>query len=170
MALHAPSPLICPSTPSDPGPGPSSVPSVAAAAALAAHKQAPQFTLSELNFSDLSPDPLHQFRTWFSAAQSTGVVSPETVCLSTASLPSGRVTSRNWGTSQKSKDVQANSWVSLAFWWREVERQVRVEGRVERMSQEESQKYFDTRARGSRIGAWASRQSGRIEGREVLEG
>ncbi|KFY59270.1 hypothetical protein V497_04423 [Pseudogymnoascus sp. VKM F-4516 (FW-969)] len=94
MALHAPSPLICPSTPSDPGPGPSSVPSVAAAAALAAHKQAPQFTLSELNFSDLSPDPLHQFRTWFSAAQSTGVVSPETVCLSTASLPSGRVTSR----------------------------------------------------------------------------
>jgi pyridoxamine 5'-phosphate oxidase len=82
----------------------------------------------------------------------------------------GFVIYSNWGTSQKSKDVQANSWVSLAFWWREVERQVRVEGRVERMSQAESQKYFDTRARGSRIGAWASRQSGRIEGREVLEG
>ena len=130
-------------------------------------------------------DPLHQFREWYTAAQEAGVVSPETVCLSTASLPSGRVTSRfvylkemdgrgfviysNWGTSQKSKDVQGNSWVSLAFWWREQERQVRIEGRVERLSVEESQRYFDTRARGSRIGAWASRQSGRIEGREVLE-
>lgn len=114
------------------------------------------------------------------------MVSPETVCLSTASLPSGRVTSRyvylkemdgrgfvvysNWGTSRKSKDVETNQWVSLAFWWREMERQVRVEGRVEMLGQEESQAYFDTRARGSRIGAWASRQSGRIGGREVLEG
>lgn len=114
------------------------------------------------------------------------MASPETVCLSTAALPGGRVTSRfvylkemdgrgfvvysNWGTSRKSKDVETNDWVSLAFWWREMERQVRIEGRVERLSLEESQAYFDTRARGSRIGAWASRQSGRIEGREVLEG
>ncbi|KFY80184.1 hypothetical protein V499_00941 [Pseudogymnoascus sp. VKM F-103] len=187
MALHAPrSPLICPSTPSDPGPGPSCIPSIAVAAAEAAHNQAPQFMLSSLNLSDLSSDPLQQFRSWYISAQTSGVVSPETVCLSTASLPSGRVTSRyvylkemdgrgfvvysNWGTSQKSKDVEANSWVSLAFWWREQERQVRIEGRVEKMSQEESQKYFDTRARGSKIGAWASRQSGRIDGREVLEG
>ncbi|KFY08652.1 hypothetical protein V491_08417, partial [Pseudogymnoascus sp. VKM F-3775] len=69
-------------TPSDPGPGPASAsaPSVAAAtaAAFAAHKQAPQFTLSSLNFSDLAVDPLHQFREWYTAAQEAGVVSPET--------------------------------------------------------------------------------------------
>ncbi|KFY28415.1 hypothetical protein V493_02943, partial [Pseudogymnoascus sp. VKM F-4281 (FW-2241)] len=79
MALHAAkSPLICPSTPSEPGPGSSSrpVPSVAAAtaaAAAAAHKQAAQFTLNSLDFSDLSPDPLEQFREWYKAAQSAGV-------------------------------------------------------------------------------------------------
>ena len=65
----------------------------------------------------------------------------------------------NWGTSRKAQDVQENPYASLAFWWREVERQVRVEGRVERMSREESQEYFRVRARGSKIGAWASQQT-----------
>lgn len=82
----------------------------------------------------------------------------------------GFVIYSNWGTSQKAKDVESNPWASLAFWWRELERQVRVEGRVERLTLEESQVYYDTRIRGSRIGAWASRQSQVIEGREVLEG
>ncbi len=66
--------------------------------------------------------------------------------------------------------METNPWASLAFWWRELERQVRVEGRVERLTKEESQIYFDTRIRGSRIGAWASRQSEVIESREVLGG
>ena len=112
--------------------------------------------------------------------------SPETVCLSTASLVSGRITSRfvylkeldnrgfviysNWGTSQKARDIESNPQAALAFWWKDLERQVRVEGKVERLSRKESQVYFDTRVRGSRIGAWASRQSQKIEGREVLEG
>lgn len=107
------------------------------------------------------------------------------MCLSTASLPSGKITSRfvylkeldkkgfviysNWGTSQKAKDVASNPQASLAFWWKDLERQVRVEGRVERLSREESQVYFDTRVRGSRIGAWASRQSQKIDSRETLE-
>lgn len=55
--------------------------------------------------------------------------------------------------------MESNKWAGLAFWWREVERQVRVEGRVERMTREESQAYFGVRARGSKIGAWASRQT-----------
>lgn len=76
----------------------------------------------------------------------------------------------NWGTSQKARDVESNPQAALAFWWKDLERQVRVEGRVERLSTQESQVYFDTRVRGSRIGAWASRQSQKIEGREVLEG
>lgn len=114
---------------------------------------------------------------------------PETVCLSTASLPSGRVSSRyvylkeldlrgfviysNWGSSGKAADVASNPRASLAFWWREMERQVRVEGTCERMSAQESQVYFDTRIRGSRVGAWASEQSRVLGeedgGREVLE-
>lgn len=82
----------------------------------------------------------------------------------------GFVIYSNWGTSQKARDVEWNKWASLTFWWREVERQIRVEGKVERLTDSESQVYFDTRIRGSRLGAWASRQSEVLEGREHLEG
>lgn len=75
----------------------------------------------------------------------------------------GFVIYSNFGTSRKAADLESNKWASLVFWWKPLERQVRVEGRAERLSDEESQRYFDTRARGSRMGAWASRQS------EVLE-
>ena len=79
----------------------------------------------------------------------------------------------NWGTSRKADDVRSNPQASLAFWWAELERQVRVEGKVERLSKAESQTYFGLRARGSRVGAWASEQSKVLEenegGREVLE-
>ena len=83
----------------------------------------------------------------------------------------GFVVYSNWATSRKARDIQTNPYAALTFWWREVERQVRVEGRVERLTPEASQVYFDTRIRGSRIGAWASRQSEVLEGEsEVLEG
>ncbi|TVY84246.1 Pyridoxamine 5'-phosphate oxidase, partial [Lachnellula suecica] len=150
------------------------------------NSQADQYTKGALERSQLDPtSPFTQFHTWFTHAQSHAVHQPETVCLSTASLPSGRVSARmvylkeldskgfviysNFGTSKKSYDIASNQWASLTFWWRELERQVRVEGRVERLSTEESQVYFDTRIRGSRVGAWASRQSEVIAGREVLE-
>lgn len=118
---------------------------------------------------------------------------PETVTLSTAELPSGRVSSRmvylkelddkgwviysNWGTSRKAKDVESNPYASLCFWWKPLERQVRVEGPCERLTLEESQIYYDTRARGSRIGAWASQQTSVLipdgsagdDGRAMLE-
>jgi pyridoxamine 5'-phosphate oxidase len=83
---------------------------------------------------------------------------------------SGFIIYSNFGTSRKWQDLEGNKWASLTFWWRELERQVRVEGKCERMSSEESQVYFDTRIRGSKIGAWASRQSEVIEDRKVLEG
>ncbi|KAI2468915.1 pyridoxamine 5'-phosphate oxidase [Annulohypoxylon bovei var. microspora] len=142
-----------------------------------AHGQAEQFTRGVLARSDLDPiSPIRQFHKWFAAAQRSGLVAhPETCCLSTASLPSGRVSSRvvymkeldaegfviysNFGTSKKAQDLATNPWASLSFWWEDLERQVRVEGRASRLTREESQKYFDTRARGSRIGAWSSRQS-----------
>ena len=150
------------------------------------NSQADQYTNGSLTRSQLSIDPFTQFHTWFTHAQAKGVHQPETVCLSTAALPSGRVSARmvylkeldakgfviysNFGTSRKSRDLDGNKWASLTFWWRELERQVRVEGLTERMSSEESQKYFDTRIRGSRVGAWASRQSEAIQDRGVLEG
>lgn len=147
--------------------------------------QAEQYTKGALEASDLSPSPLDQFHAWFSHAQQHGVHQPETVTISTAQLPSGRVSARmvylkelddkgfviysNWATSRKSGDVRSNPQASLTFWWRELERQVRVEGPVERMTSEESQKYYDTRIRGSRIGAWASQQSHVLQGREELD-
>lgn len=151
------------------------------------HSQADQYTKGALSLDQLDPkSPFTQFHTWFTTAQQNGVHQPETVCLSTASLPSGRVSARmvylkeldakgfviysNFGTSKKAKDIENNKWASLTFWWREMERQVRVEGQVERMSSEESQVYYDTRIRGSRIGAWASKQSQVLKGREELEG
>ena len=150
------------------------------------NSQADQYKKGSLERSQLDPNPFTQFHSWFTHSQQNGVHQPETVCLSTASLPSGRVSARmvylkeldtkgfviysNFGTSKKSKDLAGNKWASLTFWWREVERQVRVEGMCERMSSEESQKYFDTRIRGSRVGAWASRQSETIASRELLDG
>lgn len=98
----------------------------------------------------------------------------------------GFVVYSNFGTSRKGRDLfgsedgtsEGNRWASLTFWWEGLERQVRVEGKVERLSKEESQRYYDTRVRGSRIGAWASRQSavlkpsgdGEDDGRRMLEG
>ncbi|UKZ47122.1 hypothetical protein TrVGV298_001336 [Trichoderma virens] len=137
----------------------------------------PQFTLSQLHRHDLNPSsPIPQFNAWFSLAQRTPSISqPEACTLSTAQLPSGRVSSRvvylkeldshgfvmytNLGTSRKAHDLQTNPHASLVFYWPPLQRQVRVEGITETYSREESQKYFDTRVRGSRIGAWASRQS-----------
>lgn len=82
----------------------------------------------------------------------------------------GFVIYSNWGTSQKAWDVASNPCVALCFWWKGVERQVRVEGVGERLSEEESQLYFRTRERGSRVGAWASRQSVVLEpGKEGIE-
>ncbi|PQE05262.1 pyridoxamine 5 -phosphate oxidase protein [Rutstroemia sp. NJR-2017a BVV2] len=146
---------------------------------------AEQYLKGALDRSDLSPNPFTQFHTWFAHAQTHSVHQPETVCFSTASLPSGRVSARmvylkeldhsgfviysNWGTSRKAADIASNPYASLTFWWRELERQVRVEGPVERLSMQESQVYYDVRARGSRVGAWASRQSEVLTGREQLE-
>ncbi|KAL7820939.1 pyridoxamine 5'-phosphate oxidase [Trichoderma gracile] len=141
------------------------------------HGQAPQFTLSRLHRRDLNPtSPIPQFHAWFSLAQRTPSISqPEACTLSTAELPSGRVSSRvvylkeldahgfvmytNLGTSRKARDLATNPHASLVFYWPPLQRQVRVEGITETNSREESQTYFDTRVRGSRIGAWASRQS-----------
>lgn len=139
--------------------------------------RAAQFTSSTLHLHSLHPNPYQQFHTWFQhpTLHTTPSPVPETCTLSTALLPSGRVSSRmvylkeldergfviysNWGTSQKARDFATNKHVALCFWWKGLERQVRVEGVAERLTEEESQLYFATRERGSRVGAWASRQT-----------
>ena len=181
MSVAAPksSKLICELLPSWPAsPALRSLPSIVAPGEASADShypsQAAQFKVGSLHRSHLHPSPFTQFHNWFSDCRIAGTV-PETVTLSTAHLPSGRVSSRmvylkeldergfviysNWGTSQKAKDVESNKHVALCFWWKATERQVRVEGVGERLSKEESYVYFKTRARGSRIGAHASQQS-----------
>jgi pyridoxamine 5'-phosphate oxidase len=128
-------------------------------------------------------DPIEQFVTWWREAERSGLLLPESVTLATAT-PDGRPSARlvllkgvsgggfvfftNYG-SRKARELDANPWAALAFHWVPLQRQVRVEGRVERVSQEESAAYFASRPRGSRIGAWASRQSEPIASRSLLE-
>ncbi|KAK0382185.1 pyridoxamine 5'-phosphate oxidase [Colletotrichum limetticola] len=170
-------------------PPPESEKLIFAPAGSSQNTRADQFTLGRLSLPSLHPtSPTHQFNTWFTAAQQTHAVShPETCTLSTASLPSGRVSARmvylkeldakggfvvytNLGTSRKAADLASNPHASLTFWWEALQRQVRVEGRAERLTREESQVYYDTRVRGSRIGAWASRQSQVLEPQEGVKG
>lgn len=147
--------------------------------------QAQQYTKGSLDETQLDPSPFTQFDIWFKHANEEKVHQPETVTFSTAELPSGRVSARmvylkemddrgfviysNWGTSRKASDVASNPHAALTFWWHELERQVRVEGACERLTSEESQVYYDTRIRGSRIGAWASQQSKVLKDRSELE-
>jgi len=143
-----------------------------------------QYLSGQLDRENLNDNPFLQFHEWFEQASKT-VTMPEATTLSRAHLPSGRVSARmvylkeldnkgfviysNWDTSRKSEDIRSNKHASLTFWWKEMERQVRVEGITERLTSEQSQLYYDTRIRGSRIGAWASRQSAKLKGREELE-
>lgn len=125
-----------------------------------------------LSPSSVLPSPLDQFRAWFTEIQGK-VLEPEsmTLCTSTASgIPSARVVLfkqldpfgfvfyTNY-TSRKSGELAENPRAALVFYWREVHRQVRVVGRVERVSREESEAYYQSRPVGSRLGAWASKQS-----------
>lgn len=133
-----------------------------------------------LSPSTVSPSPLDQFRTWFTAAQ--GVVNePEAMSLSTATasgIPSSRfvlfkeldergfVFFTNY-TSRKSAELAQNPQAALAFYWRETYQQVRVVGRVEKVTPEETAAYFKSRPVGSQLGAWASRQSTVVDEGEV---
>lgn len=136
-----------------------------------------------LSEDEAGPDPIALFGRWYEDARRTGVYLHEAVCLATAT-PVGAPAARmmllkgfdprgfrfftNYG-SRKADELQANDKAALLFHWSLLHRQVRVEGTVERISQEESAEYFRTRPRGSRIGAWASQQSSVLGGREQLE-
>ncbi len=135
-----------------------------------------------LRRGDLDTDPVRQFARWFAEAE--GVVrAPEAMALATADAtgaPSVRMVLLKQAdenglaffthyTSRKGRELEANSRAALLLYWDPLGRQVRVEGRVERVPPSESDAYFETRPHGARVSALASRQSEVIESREELE-
>ena len=136
-----------------------------------------------LREEDLAEDPIVQFRTWFDEARASGLPMPEAMTLATSDVdgrPSARIVllhgiDKNGFVfhtnyeSRKGRELGANPRAALVLYWQPLGRQVRVEGDIERVSEEESAQYFRTRPRGGQLGAWASRQSEQIEGRDVLE-
>jgi pyridoxamine 5'-phosphate oxidase len=136
-----------------------------------------------LRETDVDTNPLRQFRRWFDEAQAAEVVEPDAMFLATATpdgRPSGRVVLlRGFDErgfvfftnyeSRKGQELVTNPRAALVFFWDALDRQVRVEGRVERTSSAESDAYYKTRPRGSQIGAWASPQSAMLPGREALD-
>ena len=137
-----------------------------------------------LDAADLPDDPVALFDAWFAEAQTADTREPNAMTLATATaagVPSARmvllkgVDARGFAfytnlESRKGHELDANPNAALVFWWPEVERQVRVEGRVERVSDDEADAYFASRPRGSRLGAWASPQSQPIADRSVIDG
>ncbi|XP_051191247.1 pyridoxine/pyridoxamine 5'-phosphate oxidase 1, chloroplastic isoform X2 [Lolium perenne] len=137
----------------------------------------------ELLEHEVIPDPFDQFRKWFDEAVTANLREPNAMALTTVSK-AGKPSSRmvllkgfdkhgfvwytNYG-SQKAHDLSENSNAALLFYWNEMNRQVRVEGLVQKVSEEESEKYFHSRPRGSQLGAIVSKQSTVISGRDVLQ-
>jgi len=141
------------------------------------------YKAGELNKSDLELDPIKQFLKWYEAYNDTRAKDPNAFTLSTVSRegqPSARVLLlkgvdkggfefyTNY-ESDKGQEMANNPKVALSFFWPSLERQVRVEGVAEKLSESESTAYFKSRPHGSQVGAWVSPQSTVIESREYLE-
>src|SRR5215831_9107313 len=136
-----------------------------------------------LRRSDLDPNPIRQFANWFTAAIEADIRDVNAMSLATAdhdARPSVRIVLlksfdqdgfvffTNYESS-KGKQLKANPYAALGFYWIELDRQIRISGKVEKTSREESQAYFHSRPVGSQLGAWASRQSEIIDARRVLD-
>jgi pyridoxamine 5'-phosphate oxidase len=132
---------------------------------------------------DLDPDPIKQFSNWFTAAIEAEIRDVNAMSLATAgrdAKPSVRVVLlkgfdqdgfvffTNY-ESEKGVQLEANPYASLAFYWIELDRQIRIAGKTEKTSRQESEGYFHSRPIGSQLGAWASRQSEVLDGRRVLD-
>ncbi|MDJ1480646.1 pyridoxamine 5'-phosphate oxidase [Cytophagaceae bacterium DM2B3-1] len=141
-----------------------------------------EYTLKELDITTTSDDPFAQFQQWFNEAIGAKVPEPNAMHLATVSAdghPSGRIVllkgldSKGFTfftnyESRKGQEMKGHEFASLTFFWPELERQLRIEGHIEKVSDTESDIYFQSRPRGSQIGAWASPQSTVIESRDIL--
>ena len=142
-----------------------------------------EYTKETLDVSSIAKDPIRQFEKWFDEALRAEVLEPNAMTLSTVT-ESGRPSARivllkgleqgkflfyTNHQSQKGKELENNPAGALTFFWPELERQVRIEGISHRVDSTTSEKYFQSRPRGSQIGAWASPQSSVIGDRSLLE-
>lgn len=142
-----------------------------------------EYTLSGLDVADVLPNPIDQFQKWFDAALDAGLPEPNAMHLGTITTdgrPDGRIVLLKGVSeagftfftnyqSRKGQQLTAHPFASLTFFYAELERQIRIEGRVEKVSEQDSDEYFNSRPRGSQIGAWVSHQSDVITSRAVLE-
>ena len=141
------------------------------------------YTFGQLSETDVPGNPLPLFKLWFDQAVRAECPEPNSMTLATADKagnPSARIVLLKGADqdgftfftnyeSQKGKDLAIRPQAALLFHWHELERQVRIQGLVERVSVAESDEYFHSRPSASRIGAWASPQSSAIPNREFLE-
>lgn len=141
------------------------------------------YKLRSLSEKDVSANPIQQFEKWWDEARKSDIVEANAMTLATSSndgIPSARIvllkgldargfvffTNYN---SFKGQELSGNPRACLVFFWKELERQVRITGVVQKVTEKESDDYFNSRPEGSRIAAWASPQSQVIESREWLE-
>ncbi len=142
-----------------------------------------EYALQSLDTKDVFPNPVDQFNKWFDEAMKADLIEVNAMVLSTVSKtkkPSSRIVLlkgiekdafiffTNY-ESKKGKDIKNNNYVSLLFFWAELERQIRIDGVIKKLSTKESSTYFLSRPIGSQIGAWASPQSTIIKNRAFLE-
>ena len=141
------------------------------------------YTRASLNETDVAASPFAQFHHWFEEALNAELPEPNAMTVATVT-PDGKPAARillikgvdergfvfftNY-ESRKGAELSATPHAALLFHWVELERQVRIEGRVEKISDQESDDYFNSRPLGSRLGAWASPQSQVVTSREALE-
>jgi pyridoxamine 5'-phosphate oxidase len=141
------------------------------------------YQLQSLLEKEVDANPIKQFETWWQQAIESKIEEPNAMTLATCTAsgkPSARIVLlkgitengfiffTNY-TSRKGKEIEENPFVSLLFFWKEMERQVRIEGSIKKISAAESDEYFRSRPRVSRIGAWCSPQSTVIKNREFLQ-
>ena len=142
-----------------------------------------EYKRAGLDRAEVDSDPIVQFGVWFEETLAANLHEPNAMIVATAT-PEGRPSVRtvllkgydergfvfytNY-EGRKARELEANPACALLFYWGELERQVRIEGRASRISNDESNAYFTSRPRGSRLGAWASQQSSPVEDRSVLE-
>jgi len=141
------------------------------------------YTLDELDVATVDPNPFNQFRTWFSKAEEAQPYEPNAMAIATATSD-GRPSVRmvllkgfdenglcfftNY-ESRKGQEIEQNPYVAVVFYWDLLQRQIRVEGALEKLSHGESKEYFRSRPRNAQIGALASQQSAIIPDRSVIE-
>lgn len=141
------------------------------------------YQLQSLLEKDVNADPIKQFENWWQNAIETKIEEPNAMTLATCNAsgkPSARIVLlkgikensfvffTNYD-SRKGKEIEENPFVALVFFWKELERQIRIEGKIKKVSTQESDEYFSLRPRESQIGAWSSPQSSVIQNARFLQ-